>query len=166
MFDRKYLGAWRTRPPAPLLPIRTQPCLWGAQRPRPVELARDVWARLPTAGHRHAAPPLREFSWLSDVTRGAHEGGATTGWQRGARTYLALDPLAPVGRALKEEGRGLSPKCQPPSPPAPIRTHREGRGGKAGRQEPGRVCRRFGLSKSDFRNKLHQLRRVRHNTAD
>ena len=144
MFDRKYLGAWRTRPPAPLLPIRTQPCLWGAQRLRPVELARDVGVRLPTAGRWHAAPPHRAFSWHSDVTRGALEGGATTGWQRGARTYLALEPLTPVGRAFKEEGRGLLPVTTP-VPPAPIRTHREGREGKAGRQEPGRACRRIGL---------------------
>ena len=45
--------------------------LYVGQRsgPLPVELARDVSVRLPTAGHWLAAPPLRAFSWLSDDAR-------------------------------------------------------------------------------------------------
>ena len=39
-------------------------------------------------------------------------------------------------------------------------------GGKSRKTGTSRDCRGPGLSKSDFRNKLHQLRRARRNTAD
>ena len=53
-----------------------------------------------------------------------------------------------------------------PAPPVPIRTHREGWEGKAGGEEPGKACRRFGLSKSVFRDKLHMLGRARRNATE
>ena len=155
MFDRKYPGAWG---PVLLHPfLLSAHSLYVGQRsgPRPLSWPGTSGSvcRQPDTGLQPR--PSGAISWLSDIARGAHKRGDTTGWQSGARAYRALNPISRVGRAFKEEGRGLSPKCQPRSPPARIRTHREGREGKAGRQEPSRACRRFGSSKSDLEVKLH-----------
>ena len=131
------------RPPAPLPLLRTQPYVWGSVAPPSGMPVRDVWVdcRQSTLA---AAQPLQASRWRSDVTVEVSPEGVATGWQRGARTSKALLPLcrSAVPSLRKGEGR---PRCRPPFPPAPIRTHREGREGKSRKTGPGRSRRRFGL---------------------
>ena len=132
------------RPPAPLPLLRTQPFDWGGVAPPSGMPARDVWVdcRQSTPA---AAQPLQASRWHSDVTVDVSPDGVATGWQRGARTYKALLPpcRSAVPSMRKGEGR---PRCRPPFPPGahPKTSWGAGRE-KAGRREPGRSRRRFGL---------------------